>query len=119
MTAFEVASRVMLLAGAIFAGATSFSKDVRSLEAGRTFYVDFDSGSNSASGLSPSEAWRLAPGDPVAEGGPSAVKLRPGDVIVFKAGVIYRGSIRIPASGEPARPIIYRGAGWSSGKAVI
>jgi hypothetical protein len=89
------------------------------LQAPRTYYVDFDQGSDQANGTSATQAWRRAPGDPQAEGAPARTVLKPGDVVLFRGGVTYRGAIRIGASGEPGRPITYGGEGFGAGKAII
>ncbi len=84
-----------------------------------TYYVDFDAGSDSASGTSATTAWKHAPGDAAATGAPHAVQLAPGDTVQFKGGVSYHGSITIPASGSDGKPIVYEGSGWGSGQAII
>ena len=43
-------------------------------------------------------------------------KARPGDVILLHAGV-YQGPFELNKSGEPGRPIVFRGAG--DGEAVL
>lgn len=85
----------------------------------RTYYIDFDKGSDSAAGTSQNAAWRHVPGDPQASGMPAKVTLMPGDTIQFRAGVIYRGSIPIKSSGAPGQPITYSGQGWGTGRAII
>lgn len=85
----------------------------------RTYYIDFDKGSDSAAGTSQNAPWRHAPGDPQATGMPAKVTLLPGDTIQFRAGVVYRGSIPIKASGAPGQPITYSGQGWGAGRAII
>ncbi len=84
-----------------------------------TYYVDFARGNDSAAGTSPAEAWKHAPGDAAATGAVRAVRLAPGDTVLFRAGVVYRGSIAIPASGQPGAPITYKGDGWGEGNAII
>ena len=51
-------------------------------------------------------AWKHAPGAIAAEGRVKAVVLSPGDTVLFKAGVVYRGSVEIPASGKEGAPIV-------------
>jgi len=46
-------------------------------------------------GLSAATAWKHAPGDPNATVNPVSVNLLPGDTVLFKGGVKYRGGIRI------------------------
>jgi hypothetical protein len=87
-----------------------------------TYFVDFGSGVDSADGRSSSTPWKHAPGDSAATGGPSSVKLVPGDVVLFKGGVAYKGSIQIPASGTAASLIVYdgnSGSTWGTGRAMI
>jgi hypothetical protein len=76
----------------------------------RTFFVDYDRGSDGNSGTSPGQPWRHAPGDPQAAGRPKSTLLRAGDRVVFASGVAYRGEIKIAASGTPGRPIIFESA---------
>ncbi len=79
-------------------------------QAGRTFYVDFDGGDDEADGLSIERAFQRAPGDPQAQGRSAAVELRPGDTVIFKGGVRYRGQIELrDRAGEPGRPIVLDG----------
>lgn len=84
-----------------------------------TYYVDFDSGSDMAQGLSQATAWKHAPGDPSATGQAGQVTLRPGDTVQFKGGVKYRGSIILQASGGIREPIRYLGRGWGRERAII
>lgn len=84
-----------------------------------TYYVDFDGGSDASTGTSAASAWKHAPGDPNASGLAASTKLAPGAVILFKGGVKYRGSINVPASGTSGSPIVYKGDGWGTSKAVI
>jgi len=92
-----------------------------------TYYVDYSSGNDNNDGLSPSTPWMHAPGDANATGNP-AVRgyyhnpLQPGDTVLFKGGVIYRGSITIDGrweNGTVGNPITYKGDGWGSGKAIL
>lgn len=87
-----------------------------------TYYVDFDAGNDLRSGTSPEQSWKHSPGDTAAMGSSAAVKLQPGDTVLFKGGVVYRGAITVTASGESDKAIVFDGnsAGtWGSGKAVI
>lgn len=88
-------------------------------ETERVFYVNFEAGRDDASGTSPDHAWEHAPGDPNANDKPAEVQLLAGDIVQFRGGARYRGSIDIPASGREGIPIIYRGAGWGNGRAII
>lgn len=74
------------------------------------YYVDFASGNDANVGTSPDHPWKHAPGDPAAAGRAKAVKLAPGDHVIFTAGSIYRGEIRVTASGAPGVPIVFEGA---------
>ena len=86
---------------------------------GTIYYVNFADGSDTAAGTSQTTAWKHAPGDPAATGNPKAAKLIGGDEVLFKGGVIYQGSIGIPASGTAGKPITYEGTGWGSGSAIL
>lgn len=84
-----------------------------------TYYVDFDRGSDQASGLDEAQAWKHAPGDPQAQDGPRRAALQPGDRVLFRGGVVYRGAILLQTSGEAGRPITYSGRGFGAGRAII
>jgi hypothetical protein len=85
----------------------------------KTYYVDFSEGDDSRSGTTQAQAWKHAPGDASAKDKAAQAQLEPGDVVQFRAGVIYRGGIVIPASGKPGSPIAYRGTGWGEGRAIL
>ncbi len=90
----------------------------------RTYYVDYASGSDGASGLSPERggAFKHCPGDEEATGNAAATELKPGDRVVFRGGVEYRGIVAIPFAGAPERPITYDGntdGSFGQGRAVI
>jgi len=92
------------------------------LASAATYYIDFANGDDSAAGRSPESAWKHAPGDSNATGGPAAAKLEPGDTLLFKGGVAYRGSIRISVSGAAGKPITLDGntAGtFGQGRAIL
>ncbi|MFW6146098.1 MAG: PKD domain-containing protein [Planctomycetota bacterium] len=87
-----------------------------------TYYVDFAGGADANTGLSPLNAWKHCPGDPNAAGTPSNTPLYYGDTVIFKGGVVYRGSIRCNRSGQAGHPIVYDGntAGtFGDGRAII
>lgn len=84
-----------------------------------TYYVDFDRGADQASGLTESQAWKHAPGDSQAKDGPARAALKPGDKVLFRGGVTYRGAILLEASGAPGAPITYGGQGFGPGRAII
>ncbi len=82
------------------------------------YYVDFAEGSDDNDGISPQTAWKRAPGDPYATANANRT-LSPGDVVLLKGGVYYRGSLWVPSEGSPGNPIVYEGDGWGTGKAII
>lgn len=92
---------------------------------GTTYYVDFENGSDAATGTKDSNgvihAWKHAPGDGNATGiaylkgahsSNSGQHLQAGDTIVFRGGVRYRGSILVFWGGSAANPIRFDGVGW-------
>jgi parallel beta-helix repeat protein len=83
-----------------------------------TYYVDFDGGLDANDGLDISTPWKHAPGDSNATGNASRT-LVPGDTVLLKGGVHYKGSITVNASGTSGNPITYKGDGWGTGKAII
>ncbi|MDP2877519.1 MAG: fibronectin type III domain-containing protein, partial [Holophaga sp.] len=85
----------------------------------RDFFIDFEAGQDTALGTSTATPWKHAPGDPQATGQPRSIVLKGGDRVLFKSGVVYRGQIRIPASGYPNQPITYKGDAWGTGKAIL
>lgn len=76
----------------------------------RQYFVDYAKGDDGNNGQAPQQAWKHAPGDPQASGQPRAVRLGPGDRVIFAAGVVYRGTIDVTSSGTPDAPIIFEGA---------
>ncbi len=87
-----------------------------------TYFIDFEGGNDEGDGLTAATAWKHAPGDANAAGEAAAVKLQPGDRVLFKGGVIYRGALQLTASGTAEAPIVYDGntAGeYGEGKAII
>ena len=97
----------------------STSCTAKAIGPARTYYIDFDGGSDQADGLSQAAAWKHAPGDAKAQANPGRADLRPGDTLVFRAGVSYRGAITLAASGDEGQPITYRGQGFGDGKAIV
>jgi hypothetical protein len=83
------------------------------------YYIDPENGMDAASGKTTGDPWAHAPGDPKATGGPATVQLKPGDIIRFRAGSHYRGSLRLKSSGSSTAPITYTGLGWGAGKAIF
>lgn len=90
-----------------------------SISSGNSYYVDFEKGNNANSGTSQSQAWKHAPGDKAATQVPAAKQLLPGDVVRFRSGVLYRGTITLKHSGDIGSPITYTGIGFGSGRAII
>ena len=87
-----------------------------------SYYVDYVNGSDSNDGLSPAGAWKHAPGDVNAESAAASVQLQPGNRVIFKGDVIYRGQIKIPADGSQNCHITYQGNAWpgtENSRAVI
>jgi hypothetical protein len=87
-----------------------------------TYFVDFSAGSDTADGKSQSTAWKHAPGDPNATGSPASTTLVPGNVVLFKGGVPYYGTVAVTVSGTQAAPLVLEGGpqqGWGTGKAII
>lgn len=76
----------------------------------RQYFVDYTNGNDANNGRAPQQAWKHAPGDPQASGQPRAVRLGPGDRVIFAAGVVYRGTIDVTSSGTPEAPIVFEGA---------
>ncbi len=87
-----------------------------------TYYVDFEGGSDEADGTSPATAWKRVPGDRKAEGNVKEAKLNPGDVVILKGGVQYRGEIVWSFAGEEGAPIVLDGntaGGFGEGRAIL
>ena len=87
-----------------------------------TFYIDFDGGLDSRAGTSSEQSWQHCPGDTNATGTAASTTPTPGDTIVFKGGVHYRGAIKCKSSGSTGNPIVYDGntaGNFGSGQAII
>jgi hypothetical protein len=87
-----------------------------------TYYVDFGSGSDTASGKAQTSAFKHAPGDSNATGTAKATTLVPGDVVLLKGGVVYEGTITITSSGTAKAPIVLEGGPqqlWGTGMAIV
>jgi hypothetical protein len=82
------------------------------------YYVDYAGGSNTAAGTSPAAAFKNSPGDPAATGNASRT-LVAGDTVFFKGGVSYKGKLNINVNGNSTSPIVYKGDGWGTDKAII
>lgn len=86
------------------------------------YYVDFEEGADINKGTTPTLAFKHSPGDPDATAIPKDLKLQPGDTVIFKGGVAYKGVVKITASGSTENPITFDGntAGkFGVGKAII
>ncbi|MCZ7646817.1 MAG: sigma-70 family RNA polymerase sigma factor [Planctomycetota bacterium] len=115
----KLAVAAVALAGAVATGTALLALPA---PVGPRYYVDFAGGSDDLDGLSPTSAFKHAPGTPEAAGQARAVELRPGDTVLFKGGVAYRGTLEISAQGTPERPIVFDGrpsGGFGEGPAVI
>jgi parallel beta-helix repeat protein len=86
---------------------------------GATYYVDFEGGDDGSDGLGEGTAFKHAPGDPEAGGNAASTALQPGDIVLFRGGVPYRGTINIDADGASGNPVTYKGDGWGAERAVI
>ena len=58
-----------------------------------TYYVDYAQGNDTNNGTSTSAPFRHCPGDPNATDSAASIILSPGDVVIFKRGVTYQGTI--------------------------
>src|SRR3989339_251431 len=84
-----------------------------------TYYVDFESGNDANDGTCTDSAWEHAPGDPSATGNAASVSLSPGNSVLFRGGVVYRGRIAVGNDGTSSNRITYKGDGWGSERAII
>lgn len=93
------------------------------------YYIDYQQGDDSNTGTTTSSSFKHCPGDPNATGNANIILL-PGDIVVFKGGVIYSfpgnalDRIVINASGTSGNSIIFRSGQkhspqWGSERAVI
>ncbi len=90
--------------------------------AGTVYYVDFQSGQDENDGRTPDSAFKHCPGDAEATGRAESAALLPGDKVVFKGGVDYRGTVTVQWSGIEGNPIVYDGntdGTFGEGKAII
>jgi len=84
-----------------------------------TYYVDFESGSDANNGTASGSPFKHCPGDSAAQGVAASTTLSPGDTVLFRGGVKYRGQISLTSSGSVGFPITYKGNGWGTEKAII
>jgi hypothetical protein len=98
-----------LLAACLFIGlianvpAADAAAEAEASVGGRTYFVDSQAGQDHHDGLTPERAWRSIHRVNAAE-------LAPGDIIRFRRGGQWRGSL-IPVSGSPAAPVTYTSYG--------
>jgi len=88
----------------------------------RTYFVDYEAGDDGHAGTSAQAAWKHCPGDPEAVGAAKAAALAPGDRVLFKGGVRYRGAVTLKASGTAAAPIVLdgnSGGTFGRGRAIL
>ncbi len=86
------------------------------------YFIDFANGKDKNSGTSPEQAWQHCPGDQQAAENAKTCKLSPGDIIRFKGGVRYYGSISVKTNGSKDAPIIFDGNlddSYGAGPAII
>lgn len=119
MKALDTSSKSRRGAGAlILAAALALSQEAFA----STYYIDFAGGLDSNAGTAASAAFKHCPGDAEAAGNAAAVKLQPGDRVLFKGGVAYLGTLSITASGTEEKPLVFEGntdGAFGSGKAII
>lgn len=109
MSVRKLPSYLLVLVSALLAGTAG----------ARTYYVDFENGSDSNNGLSPETAWKRAPGDDGSTGVAKNLTLQPGDRVLFRGGVHYRGTMMPRAAGTSENPVIFDGGSWGTRPAVI
>jgi len=83
------------------------------------YFVDFNEGKDTNSGLTKDLPWKHAPGDQNANANPKNITLQPGDSVIFKGGIKYFGSIQLRDSGTIKNPITYSGSSWGADHATI
>ena len=86
---------------------------------GRTFYIDFQGGDDSADGRSPATAWKRGPWDSQSAGAARRLAIQPGDSFRFKGGVRYRGTMAPRGAGTAANPILFDGSSWGLSRAIF
>ena len=86
-----------------------------------TYYVDFDTGSDSNNGTATSTPFKYHPDDNNATGNANIV-LAAGDIVYLKGGVNYCSRLNFQSSGTTGSRIVLDSGhmiGWGTGKAVI
>ena len=66
-----------------------------SLSWGATYYVDFSNGLNTNTGKSQTSAWKNCPGDSAATDVSAQTSFAPGDSVIFRGGVDYKGQTKV------------------------
>jgi hypothetical protein len=96
------------------------SQPVGTCEPG-TYYIDYDAGNDGNDGKCTGTPWKHAPGDANATLNPKLVALKPGDKVVFKGGVVYKGTVNPKAPGNSSAYITYSGNSWPgiSSRAIL
>lgn len=85
-----------------------------------TYYVDYENGDDANNGLTELTPWKHAPRFPGATGFAKLYPPMPGDTILFKGGVEYKGAITsFPGHNEEAPSIVYDGESWGEERAAI
>lgn len=87
-----------------------------------SYFVDFSIGADSNAGTSAGAAWKHCPGDVNVTGEAADCVLVAGDVVTFKGGVVYLGTVTVSWSGSNGNPIAYDGNSnglWGTGKAIF
>jgi len=64
------------------------------------YYVDFEGGSDTNTGLSEMTAWKHCPGDLLVSGNAANANLTAGDIVYFKCGVTYCGNINLSSKSS-------------------
>lgn len=86
------------------------------------YYIDYEQGSDLRDGRSPQSAFQHCPGDPAATGVAKGTALASGSRVIFKGGIVYRGSVTVGQSGAAGNAITYDGntrGEFGTGPAVL
>lgn len=89
---------------------------------GTTYYIDYDSGSDSNNGTSAVTPFQHHPWDSNATSVANATTPGAGDLFIFRGGVTYRGTIYSGDSGSSGNPIVLDGntrGDFGTGRAII
>jgi len=89
-------------------------------QAPRIYYVDHAGGDDGNDGLSPTKAWKHAPGDASFRNGTARMfTLNAGDTVRFRGGVRYRGSLMPRAAGTADAKVMLDGSSWGAARAIF